>query len=143
VFDGAGLLVNEPPGPAGLPFISSSDYSDSGFCRSRSRVPTGFAIPVILPRGAAIASEFFCTHSVLGSTVQIIHQMLVFRYPLQVSVGALPASRNTWTMSPVVNACTTAPLAGSSSAVASRTFIPVIRLISCRNESAELANNCR
>jgi hypothetical protein len=25
VFDHVGLLVNEPPGPAGLPFIQSSD----------------------------------------------------------------------------------------------------------------------
>ena len=44
---------------------------------------------------------------------------------------------------PVVNACTTAPLTGSISAVASRTSIPVIFLISSRNESEELANSWR
>ena len=35
VFGHAGLLVNEPPGQTGLPFISSSDNFDSGFQRSR------------------------------------------------------------------------------------------------------------
>ena len=44
---------------------------------------------------------------------------------------------------PVVNACTTAPLFVSISAVASRTSMPVIRLISCRSASEALANNCR
>src|SRR5262249_27721910 len=63
--------------------------------------------------------------------------------PLQLSVGTLPASWNTWTTFPVVNACTTAPLTGSTSAVASRTSMPVILLISCRSESQELANSCR
>src|SRR4051794_24987205 len=64
-------------------------------------------------------------------------------YPLQVSVETLPPSWNIWTMSPVVNACTTAPVAGSTSAAASRTSMPVILLISCRSESDELANSCR
>jgi hypothetical protein len=32
-----GLLVNEPPGPAGLPFVQSSD--DSGSSSLRSKIP--------------------------------------------------------------------------------------------------------
>jgi hypothetical protein len=31
VFDHVGLLVNEPPGQAGLPFTESSDNFDSNF----------------------------------------------------------------------------------------------------------------
>jgi uncharacterized protein YbcI len=31
VFDHVGLLVNKPPGQAGLPFVSSSDHIQSGF----------------------------------------------------------------------------------------------------------------
>ena len=43
-------------------------------------------------------------------------------------------------MVPVVNAFTTVPVIPSTSAVASRTFTPVIRLISCRRESKEATN---
>jgi hypothetical protein len=42
-----------------------------------------------------------------------------------------------------VNTPTTVPVAGSTSAVASRTSTPVIRLISCRSESDAVANNWR
>jgi len=35
VFDHAGLLVNEPPGPAGLPLVSSSDDIESGFLAAK------------------------------------------------------------------------------------------------------------
>jgi hypothetical protein len=35
VFDYAGLLVNRPPGPAGLPFSQSSDNFNSSLSRSR------------------------------------------------------------------------------------------------------------
>jgi len=44
---------------------------------------------------------------------------------------------------PVVNACTTMPVAGSTSAAASRTATPVIFLISFLSEWTALKNNCR
>jgi carbon-monoxide dehydrogenase large subunit len=50
---------------------------------------------------------------------------------------------NTCTMAPLVKACTTAPVLVSTSAAASRTSTPVIRLISFRNTSSELANSRR
>ena len=59
-FDHVGLLVNEPPGPAGLPFISSSDDLHSSFHRSRRPVPAGSLMTFIVSRGSAIASEMFC-----------------------------------------------------------------------------------
>ena len=40
-FDHVGLLVNEPPGQAGLLFISSSDDLHSSFYGSRLPVPDG------------------------------------------------------------------------------------------------------
>ena len=46
-------------------------------------------------------------------------------------------------MVPLVNTCTTVPVVVSTSAVASRTSTPVIRLISCRSDSEEEANNWR
>ena len=58
-FDHVGLLVNEPPGQAGLLFISSSDDSHSSFHRSRLPLPTGSLIPLIVSRGSEIASEMF------------------------------------------------------------------------------------
>ena len=63
--------------------------------------------------------------------------------PLHDSPGTLQASRKTCTTVPVVNAWTTVPVAASTSATASRTSTPVIRLISCRSESAELLNSWR
>ena len=63
-------------------------------------------------------------------------------FPLQVSVGTLPASRKTCTSVPVVNTFTTVPVLVSISAVASRTSWPVILLISSNSSSDELANNC-
>ena len=45
------------------------------------------------------------------------------------------ASKYTWTTVPLENTATTVPVAGSTSAVASRTSTPVIFLISCRRAS--------
>jgi hypothetical protein len=46
-------------------------------------------------------------------------------------------------MVPVLKTCTTVPVTGSTSAAASRTSTPVIRLISSHNVPAALVNNCR
>ena len=58
-------------------------------------------------------------------------------------MGRLPASWNTWATFLVVKACTTVPVTGPTSAVASLTSLPMILLISRRSEPDELANNCR
>ena len=55
----------------------------------------------------------------------------------------LPASWNTCTIVPVVNACTMAPVVVSTSAAASPTATPVIRLISSRNKLTESRKSCR
>src|SRR5439155_338921 len=52
------------------------------------------------------------------------HDCLPCPSPLQAPEGTLPASKNTWTTAPVVNACTTAPVVVSTSAAASRTPSP-------------------
>ena len=63
VFGHAGLLCNEPPGQAGLLFISSSDDSHSSFPRSRLPLLDGSLIPYIVPRESAIASKMSCDFS--------------------------------------------------------------------------------
>jgi hypothetical protein len=75
--------------------------------------------------------------------VILIHACLNVLIHLQESAGMPLASRNTCTVVPVVNKSTTVPVLVSTSAVASRTSTPVIRLISRRIEPAESANNCR
>ena len=51
VFDNAGLLANEPPGTAGLPFIKSSDNIQTNFVRidllSQAVHPVSFDCPVL------------------------------------------------------------------------------------------------
>jgi hypothetical protein len=46
-------------------------------------------------------------------------------------------------MVPVVKACTMDPVVGSTSAAASRTCLPVMRWMSCRSDSEELAKSWR
>jgi hypothetical protein len=57
-FDHAGLLFNEPPGQAGLPFIQSSDGVYSSIFPSRLQVDMGSSSALIVTRGIKIASEF-------------------------------------------------------------------------------------
>src|SRR5208337_5374521 len=71
------------------------------------------------------------------------HDDLTISLQFQVLADMPLASRNTCTTVPVVNTCTTVPVAVSISALASRTSTPVIRLISCRSQSAESLNNWR
>src|SRR6185312_11346057 len=59
VFDHAGLLVNEPPGEAGLPFIQSSDDIRLDCDLRRWPVPTDPVSSSIVPRRAGIARELF------------------------------------------------------------------------------------
>jgi hypothetical protein len=50
-FHHVGLLVNEPPGPAGLPFIESSDDFDPSSYRSRLPVRSSSISSLIVARG--------------------------------------------------------------------------------------------
>jgi len=88
-------------------------------------------------------SEWATTRARTSPTAKAPTRKLIIPFPLHVSVEILLASKNTCTMAPVVKTCTTVPVADSTSELASRTSTPVIRLISCRNGSAEVVNNCR
>jgi len=58
-FDQVGLLLDEPPGPAGLPFTESSDEFDRSFARSWMRVRTASESTFIMSNEAGMASKFF------------------------------------------------------------------------------------
>ena len=58
-FHHVGLLVNEPPGPAGLPFIESSDDLDPSSYRSRLPVRTSSISLLIVCAGREKQVNYF------------------------------------------------------------------------------------
>jgi len=56
-FEHVGLLVNKPPGPAGLPFAQSSDDCDSTGCRCGPKDHRRSAAGFIVPLGASATTR--------------------------------------------------------------------------------------
>jgi len=131
-----------PQSAKGVSFVRNLAYIAGGSVRrqagpSRCRRPYRRRTSIVAEGRSGIFSTASYKLFRIGFRCHIASQAL------KVPDGTSPESRNTCTIVPPVKTWTTDPVVGSTSAIASRTSIPVIRLISSRSVWAASRNNRR